>query len=160
MPAAWRRGAAMAACALLGALLAGCEMPPPAATTRPAAALTQADPCADRMHDLCGAFLLYYMAHHDLPPALADLAEVDKSVALTCPATHRPYEYVREGLNVRGETAKLIVFEPAPCRQGLRCGILCQRAQPGKPLILRVGRLQERNIVWPDPERRPLDEEP
>lgn len=154
--ALWRV-AALALCGLLGALLAGCEMPP-TATTRPAVANAPADPCAERMHDLCGALLLYYMAHHDLPPALEDLAEVDQSIALSCPATRRPYEYVREGLNVRGETAKLILFEPIPCHAGLRCGILCQPSQPGKPLVLRVARLQDRTIVWPDLEQQPANE--
>jgi hypothetical protein len=156
VPAAFWRSAAVAACGLLALLAAGCEMPPPAATTRPAASATL-DPCADRMHDLCGALLRYYMAHRDLPAALEDLAEVDQSIALECPTTRRPYEYVREGLGVRGEAARLIIFEPIPCRDRLRCGILCQPVQPGKPLILRVKRLQDRNIVWPDLEQQPAE---
>src|SRR5438046_414763 len=36
---------------------------------------TNTDPCAMRLHEVCGVLLLYYNTHHDLPPTLPALAK-------------------------------------------------------------------------------------
>ena len=36
--------------------------------------ISNTDPCAMRLHDICGALLLYYQQNHTLPKRLDDLA--------------------------------------------------------------------------------------
>ena len=54
---------------------AGCAAPAPSQQAKPAdvsrPSLTSTDPCAMRLHEVCGALLLYYNAHHALPPTVA-----------------------------------------------------------------------------------------
>src|SRR5438132_638782 len=50
--------------------------------------VSNTDPCAMRLHDLCAPLLLYYGMNHSLPPRLEDLRQVTgfaEDVVLTCP---------------------------------------------------------------------------
>src|SRR4029079_15400995 len=84
-------GPAFALCLL--AALAGCKAPgkPQAAKSsanitpqsRPAPVpvdattpILTADPCANRLHDICGALLLYYAVYRQLPGQLNELSRV------------------------------------------------------------------------------------
>src|SRR5437773_10560864 len=85
---------------LLAVVCVGCAARPNArARAAPAKtpAISNTDPCAMRLHDISGALLLYFSAHHDLPAKLDEL----KSPALNafvCPVSHQPYVYDARGM--------------------------------------------------------------
>lgn len=146
---------AMTAALIMGALAAGCR----SQVASPVCDQAEAgvDPCADRLHDLCGQLLLHYAGCGDLPERLADLnKDGGFPVPLVCPRTGRPYQYDRDGLRVPDRAGRLIVFDGRPCRPGRRWGILREPAQPGQPLILKVITVPEGAFAVP---ARPPSEE-
>jgi hypothetical protein len=136
---------------LLGA---GCSAPPakPAhrASTAPAntsvAPLSNTDPCAMRLHDICGPLLLYYATNHHLPPALDDLRAVPgfESVRdFTCPVSQKPYIYNPAGLPAPVSGSRLILYDPEPSHAGMRWAISIIESQNDGPLIAKVMALPE-----------------
>ena len=94
------RAALLLACVFASA--AGCAGAPKddakdaALTTTEKAASANTDPCAMRLHDVCGPLLLYYATNRALPAKLEQLSEVSgfESVKnFTCPASGKPYVY-------------------------------------------------------------------
>lgn len=74
--------------------------------------LTRKDACPARLHEIEGALLEYWVDHHRLPPALADLHEVEPGLELTCPDSHQPYVYVPAGLRKPDAKGRIIVHDP------------------------------------------------
>ena len=126
---------------LAAAVAAGCRTPAPP----PVARGVESDPCADRLHDLCGRLLLYYSAHAQLPEHLADLGGVgsDAAASLACPVSGKPYLYIPRGLPVPGWPGRLILHDAEPCHSGRRWGILAEPPRSREPLVVRVVRVPE-----------------
>jgi hypothetical protein len=114
----------------------------PGATQTP---ISNTDPCAIRLHDLCAPLLLYYSANASLPPRLEDLREVagfQDQVVLTCPVSNRPYVYNPVGVVNPNQAERVIVYDAEP-HQGIRWAISIIEPQGNGPLITKVIGLQE-----------------
>jgi len=141
----------LACCVALTMIAAGCQ------TAAPAARKTgvETDPCADRLHEISGALLLYCSIRGKLPDKLADLkgADIAPLPPLVCPLSGTPYVYNREGLQVQGRPGRLVVYDAAPSHDGKRWGIL---ADLGAQLSARVIPVPEGPVFSADnkPETR------
>ncbi len=125
---------ALACGMVLAVLAAGCQAP---AVRQPS---TVIDPCAERLHDVCGRLLLYCSVNGGLPETLDRLNRVDSGapLALVCPVSEKPYVYRREGLSVPGRAGLLVLFDADPVHGGLRWGIFVEPGAAGGPLAGRV----------------------
>src|SRR5262245_27281058 len=88
---------------LLACLLGGCISHVESRAQNPAArqsAISNTDPCATRLHDICGPLLFYYATNHQLPVKLEDLKQIGgfEEVEYICPVSGLPYVYVPAGL--------------------------------------------------------------
>lgn len=132
---------------LAAAALAGCAMPSPARPVRPVAPVAtvpELDNCADRLHDIAGMLLEYYVAHRDLPERLEDMNEGRvEPMEFVCPRSNKPYVYDYEGVPLPGRGDFLIVWDAAPVHGGTRLGIAAEPPRPGKPIIVRLVRPPE-----------------
>ena len=133
--------ACAACCAALAIVLAGCQAAGP--SVRKAGAVT--DPCAERLHDICGHLLLYYSLNRRLPDDLADLKSTDSGQLppLVCPVSGRPYIYNPDGLPVPGRPGSLVLYDASPSHSGMRWGVLAGVAAESQPLAARVVLLPE-----------------
>lgn len=107
--------------------------------------ISNTDPCATRLHDLCAPLLLYYNANHSLPPRLEDLRDVagfQDQVVLTCPVSNRPYVYNPIGVVNPNQAERVIVYDAEP-HQGIRWAISIIEPQGDGALITKVIGLQE-----------------
>ena len=132
-----RPSLAALACAMLVAMAAaGCQTSAPA-IRKPSAHI---DPCAERLHDTCGRFLLYLSIHGRLPDTLDELARVDSQTPppLVCPISGKPYVYKKDGPRVPGRAGLLVLYDAEPVHSGMRWGILADVAAEGRPPTLRV----------------------
>lgn len=146
-PTARRRVLAVLACACLAAALAaGCETSAGAVRTRPP---TVNDPCAERLHDLCGRILLLYSASGDLPETLEALARVGAGPLppLVCPSSGQPYIYNREGVRIKGRAGRLVLYDPAPSHTGMRWAVFVETGEGSRPLTTRVVLLPEKSLT-------------
>ncbi|MGA2266444.1 MAG: hypothetical protein ABSH10_08460 [Phycisphaerae bacterium] len=136
--------------------MGGCQQPAAPAATMPAKS-DDLDQCAERLHDIGGPLLLYYVTHRELPKSLDDLGKVgDNSIPpLVCPISGKPYVYDPVGLPVAGRPGRLIMYDAVPCRPGKRWGILVETPPPGQPLVIRVVCLPEAAIFWQSPPKHP-----
>jgi hypothetical protein len=126
------------ACGLFLAMLAaGCQTAP---QTHPRRQGGAGDPCAERLHLICGQLLLYCLQRDELPAALADLKGTGPGELppLLCPTSGKPYVYNREGLSVPGKAGRLVVYDADACHSGMRWGILADVAWGEKGLNARV----------------------
>jgi hypothetical protein len=131
------RGLLCLACGVLVAMAAGgCQTSAP--QTRKTGA--EIDPCAERLHEICGHLLLYCSLNGKLPDELSDLkgAEATPLPPLTCPTSGKPYVYNREGLPIPGRQGRLVVYDAAPSPAGKRWGILVDVVAGDRPLSARV----------------------
>ena len=136
-PAA-RRGTMRAVFGLAAALGfgGGCGAPPPPPAPRTAVT----DPCAERLHDLCGPLLLYRALRKKLPDSLEDLrkdAGPGEEIALECPSTGKAYIYEKDGITVPGIAGKVIVHDAVP-HSGVRWAITVMGADSASTLNTRV----------------------
>jgi hypothetical protein len=140
-----------AAWLVVAALAGGCQTPPPQ-TQRPP---VQFDACAERLHDLCGQFLLYYSAHRKLPPTVADLAAAGSlsSAPPVCPVSRRPYVYNPSGLTVPGRKGRVVLYDAEPCHSGMRWGVLVDTPAGGGLITANVILLSENELI--SAEQRP-----
>ena len=100
----------------MAAVLAGCQASP-SPTSPPARASRTADPCAESLHEISGALLMYYATNNRLPQELKDLTSVGLNAKyLSCPATGKPYVYLRKGIRVVDQPGWVIVYDAAPHR--------------------------------------------
>jgi hypothetical protein len=116
---------------------AGCATQPPAPASRPAG--PEDDRCSERLQDLAGQLLMFYMQHRQLPQDLSQLGpDAPKPV---CPVCGKPYLYNPQGLAVPTLSARAIVWDELPCHSGIRWGIVMEPPKPGQSLRLQVIRL-------------------
>lgn len=109
--------------------------------------ITNTDPCASRLHDLCGPLLLYYSAEGHLPERLDELAQVGGQAGpLVCPASGRPYVYNPNGLPGPEAGTRVIIYDPLPSHSGVRWGISIRAGGEGEPLIAKVIALPESSV--------------
>ncbi len=118
--------------------------------------LSNTDPCAMRLHDICGALLLYYFQNAELPERLDDLTAlpgIDGPLEFTCPGSKLPYIYEPGGIAIPERKSFVILYDPAPSHSGMRWAILIEQPVPGEPLVTKVIPLAERFFVM-RPARR------
>jgi hypothetical protein len=133
---------------LLGLLLAGCTNPAPSPRTADPAqqlkqpvGLSNTDPCAMRLHDICGGLLLYYFQNAELPERLQDLNNIpgaEGPLDLTCPESKQPYIYEPRGIAIPERNSFVILYDPAPSHAGMRWAVLIEQPVPGEPLVTKV----------------------
>jgi hypothetical protein len=139
----------------------GCESAPPAHTASQTIspdgslvstdALTAdqavgSDQCSIQLHDICGALLLYYGQHKQLPEHLEDLKPLgDSSLSFVCPVSHLPYVYVPAGRIAPGSSKRIILFDPTPAHNGNRyCILMTMRVRPDAAQSLEVVPVSEK----------------
>lgn len=118
--------------------------------------VSNTDPCATRLHDLCAPLLLYYRDNHSLPPRLEDLRQVTgfaEDVVLTCPTTNRPYVYNPIGVVNPNQAERVIIYDAEPHSGGIRWAISIIEPQGDGPLITKVIGLQESQFHFSLPPR-------
>ena len=156
-----RRGMRFLVLMGLVAWLAGCGAGKPAQTVleppRPALS-TAHDPCANRLHDLSGPMMLYWVQNGSLPERLEQLRPLDgaSAVGVTCPVSGRAYLYIPEGLGVAGQSGRLLVVDPEPVHSGYRWAISLMPQEPGQALDLRVVAVPEEQFRSAVPSTRPV----
>lgn len=142
--------ASLSGCALA---LAVCGCPatpprpePPATGQRPS---TLVDPCAERLHDVCGQLLVYFNRHRKLPASLTELkgARTQPAAPLVCPVSQLPYRYQPGGLEIPGQAGKLLLYDAKPCHTGMRWGIFVRPSKAGALLSTRVILLPDKAVV-------------
>jgi hypothetical protein len=144
----------------LAALAAGCQAPQPELGPRPGIGK---DPCAERLHDLCGGLLLYHSMHARLPATLEELKALGSATQpqLTCPVSGMPYIYSPDGLRIPGRPGRLVLYDAAPSHSGMRWGVLFDDPGGGRPLTARVILLTEESVssasTQPLPRADPRD---
>jgi len=161
------------ACSLVAALLlGGCtssQTPTSAAKPSPAASGTKSagrepdsatDPCAGRLHDICGALLLYYLTHKRLPANLDELQsmpELDEPLAFECPLSKQPYIYNPNGILLAEKSERIVMYDATPAHPGphgmYRWAIRIDDPTPGQPLVAQVIALPESFFLLRPPER-------
>src|SRR5688572_19141716 len=108
--------------------------------------ITNTDPCASRLHDLCAPLLLYYATRQELPEQLEDLRRIPgyESAQFTCPVSNQPYIYNPVGVQTVGQPARIVLYDPAPSHSGFRWAIaIIEPPRPTDPLITKVIGLPE-----------------
>jgi hypothetical protein len=139
--------------ALLSLLLAGCvqqkQARPPVqdpGTSPLTAPITNTDACATAMHDICGAFLLFYASQNRLPAQLSELYSSDflsRDVRFVCPVGQQPYIYNPGGIFLQDQNALVILYDATPAHSQHRWAISIQEPHPGQPLVAKVIALPE-----------------
>jgi len=148
-------------------LVAGCQsttretgrvpLPEPAAhdpaahPREPVAQISNTDPCAMRLHDICEPLLLYYVMNHKLPDRLEDLRQMPDSanLELTCPVSHKKYLYNPVGLLDTESKSRVILYDPAPSHSGMRWAVsIIEPQQENGPLVTKVIALPESHFTF------------
>ncbi|MBP7933405.1 MAG: hypothetical protein KA354_02045 [Phycisphaerae bacterium] len=158
----WGRYGLLLAVALTGA----CQSPPgkpPPAPTSPATSATPArqtpnsntDPCAMRLHDICGPLLLYYATHQQLPARIEELAHVpgfENVRDFTCPTSGQPYVYNPIGIVNSGAAPRIVLYDPTPTHSGIRWAIsIIEPGNKNAALIAKVVALPESSFSLSPP---------
>ncbi len=117
-----------------------------AATLPPPAKLTVNEPCATRLHDVCGPLLLYLTANYRLPETLDELRQVPGGNTMeefACPVSKQPYVYNLAGIVGPDISKRAVIYDSAPTHLGYRWAILLKEATPDAPFIAEV-------VAWPE----------
>jgi hypothetical protein len=106
---------------------------------------TEIDPCAERLHEVCGYLLLQYAIHETLPESLADLQGVTSAPLppLVCPVSGKAYIYNRDGIEVPGRPGRVVLYDAAPTHSGMRWAVAAEVNGTNQPLTARVILLPE-----------------
>jgi hypothetical protein len=116
--------------------------PAPAPAPAPnAPQLRSTDPCATRLHDLSGAFLLYYSEHGRLPARLDELPPLPgggQAAQLACPESGHKYMYQPENPRRDAQGGRIILYDARPIHSGMRWAISIIDPEDGSPLVTRV----------------------
>lgn len=120
------------------------------------APITNTDPCAMRLHDICGAMLFYYFNHYELPQSLADLEPISEDQPLPpmiCPVTQVPYIYNLDGIYLPERNSWIILYDPAPAHSRMRWAVTVQQPpDETEMLVTKVIGLPERFFVLRPPQ--------
>ena len=134
--------------------------PGPDSPGRPTAPLRSAtDPCADRLHAICGAMLLYYHLNRRLPADFEELRAIagpDPEVEFTCPVSGKPYVYNPQGLPpVKGRPGLLVLYDAEGTHSGLRWAVVAvQPRNTAQPLVTEV--VAQPDVLFRDAPPSPL----
>jgi hypothetical protein len=104
------------------------------------------DPCAERLHALCGPLLLYYLQHRSLPPTLQDLEDgPEPTPPLYCPDSRKPYVYLpNNAIAIDNPRGHILVHDPVAAHHGVRWAIVISAgATPAEPLIAKAVGIKE-----------------
>ena len=136
--------------ALVGCATKGADGRKPA--TAPAEAMSSLDPCPQRLHDLSGGLLLYYVQHQKLPPSLGALplpgGATAESDTFVCPVSGQPYVYDPRGLPAPDHKSRMIVYDSSPAHSGRRWAITMNIMQ-GEPPVTDVLAVPESYFASP-----------
>src|SRR5689334_3569249 len=88
--------------------------------------ISNTDPCAERLHDICEPLLRYYLDNQELPPNLETLKQMKgfSTLELTCPVTKRPYVYSPVGIQNAVNKQRILIYDPAPVHAGMRWAVV------------------------------------
>lgn len=113
----------------------------------------KSDPCAERLHDLCGHLLMYHSLNRKLPDTLEDLKEsgMGDLPPLTCPASGKPYRYMPAGMTVPGRDEIMVICDPVPIHSGMRWAVMVAPPESGQALATKVILLTERAVSTAGP---------
>ena len=147
---------------VVATLAGGCHGPDTSASLLLRPSVRIDDPCAERLHDICGQLLQYHGIYRKLPAALADLQhlEATKPPPLVCPVSGQPYIYNPEGLQIPDRPGRLVLYDPMPSHSGMRWGVFVSDPASGKAVTTRVVLLSETPALsagkqhWPEATRR------
>ena len=146
--------ATLIVCALimLGCTPAKPSRPPvqDAGTSSLTARISNTDPCAMQMHDICGGFLLFYASQNRLPNQLSELYStevVTKDIRFVCPVSQQPYIYNPNGIFLPDQNARVILYDATAAHSGLRWAISIHEPHPGQPLIAKVLALPDQFFI-------------
>jgi hypothetical protein len=128
------------------ALAAGCQMKGGSVPTRRPS--VRMDPCAERLHDVCGQLLLYHSIHKRLPQSLEELKALGSAEPpqLVCPVSGEPYVYNPNGLRIAGQPGRLVLYDATASHSGMRWGVFVDDPGSGKALTARVILLAEESV--------------
>jgi hypothetical protein len=129
---------------------------PPPEKQKSAARISNTDPCATQLHDVCGAFLLFYKQNQRLPHDLAELAKspmfTDAAAELACPVSKRAYVYNPVGIMTTDRQPRVILYDAAPTHSGFRWAIsIIEPEEEDGPLITKVIALPESTFTMKPP---------
>lgn len=134
----------------LAAALVGCQSnrksTQPMPTDSGQAPISNTDPCAGRLHDLSGVFLMYLLRNNDLPESLEQLKPYAHQMGVTdftCPASGEPFVYQRDGILFPEQNSRIILYDPKPSHSGFRWAITLGAPTPDQPPRTKVIALPE-----------------
>jgi hypothetical protein len=154
----------------LSAVLGGCKGPakqakqsgnitaqsrPAPVPVDPSTPILTSNPCANRLHDICGALLLYYAVNRHLPDQLNDLARMpgfEHVNDFTCPVSKKPYVYNPTGILDLEKNTRIIIYDAAPSHGGTRCAISVVEPRGNEALVTKVVGLPESWFVLHPPK--------
>jgi hypothetical protein len=97
------------------------------------------DPCAARLHDISGQFLLYYAVHHQLPQRIEQLAQMagpNDVLEYICPETLAPYIYNPNGVIIGN--SRIVLYDSVPAHNGVRWAVSINEPTGNAALISEV----------------------
>jgi hypothetical protein len=105
------------------------------------------DPCAERLHNLSGLLLEYYVLHKGLPETLEELRKVagpGAPLSFECPTSGQPYLYEPRGEPAPGRAGAVVIRDPLPVHLGMRWAVVILKPDRTQPLNTRVIALPEK----------------
>jgi hypothetical protein len=112
-----------------------------------AAANWSTDACATRLHDIGGAFLMYYTLNHRLPDRLDELLTIpgaEPDLQFVCPVSKTPYVYTPRGMMMPENRSRVLLYDPAPVHNGVRWALtIAEPEEEGGPMVTKVIALPE-----------------
>jgi len=112
--------------------------------------ISNTDPCASRLHDICEPLLLYYLKNNRLPGRLEELRDLPgfEQIELTCPVSKQAYLYNPIGITSAESRARIICYDPTPAHAGCRWAISIIEPEDNGPLITKVIGLPESHFSF------------
>jgi hypothetical protein len=113
-------------------------------------AMRAIDPCAERLQDIEGALLNYFLLNKHLPQKLDELkslADFGTQLNFTCPVSKKPYVYSPAGLEAAGRAKRIYVHDPEPSHEGgKRWCIMMPPVRPGQQPFMEVLLLDDKDF--------------
>jgi hypothetical protein len=118
------------------------------------------DPCAERLHALCGPLLFYYVQNRQLPPTLQDLEGGPEPIPpLICPDSHKPYVYLlKNPIPIDNPRGHILLHDAVAAHDGVRWTIVVSPgANPTELIAKAVGIREDRFAVLRSQTTLPAD---
>src|SRR5438067_5520126 len=119
---------------VVAVLIGGCRNSPSASNTRATPVEDQdqrlaggTHACADRLHEIAGAMLLYYSVNHRMAATLEELGKSpggENIGVASCPVSGKKYAYEPEGVIGPDGISRVVVYDVDAVHGGLRVGIV------------------------------------